>query len=129
MESLFPSNVRVVRRFGLVPDGDLGVWLRASNVVALPYRRILNSGSLLLAATFACPVILPSDTPLVRVYDGQDWVHSFDVEDPVESLAAVIVATAPGNVEHEQAAARFALDCTPYDMARAFLRLLEGARP
>ena len=46
-------------RLGFVPDDELQVHLRASDVVALPYREIFTSGSVLLAMSFGRAVIAP----------------------------------------------------------------------
>ena len=66
-----------------IPDGDIQVLMRAADVVALPYRRSLNSGVLALALTYGRPVLLPSNSgsvPLVNdpvapaavIYDQDD---------------------------------------------------------
>jgi beta-1,4-mannosyltransferase len=54
---------------GTIPDTDIQVLMRAADVVALPYRRSLNSGVLALALSFGRPVLLPADSgsvPLVN---------------------------------------------------------------
>lgn len=73
-------RVRLVR--GRVRDESLQDYLRAADVVALPYRAILNSGSAVLAASFDRPVVLPragagSD---LRALLGDEWVHTYDGE-------------------------------------------------
>lgn len=55
---------------GTVPDVDVQVLMRACDVVALPYRRSLNSGVLALALTFGRPVLLPDDSGSVPLVDG-----------------------------------------------------------
>ncbi|MDO7869179.1 glycosyltransferase [Nocardioides jiangxiensis] len=126
IDALVPANVWVVRHHDFLPDEEIGAWIQASNVLALPYRRILNSGSALLAATLARPVILPDDTPLVDVYAGQPWVASYPAgEGAAEALAEQLVRLAPGDAAREKAARDFAWDYTPYDMSREFLRLLD----
>jgi beta-1,4-mannosyltransferase len=130
VESSLPRNVDVVRRSTFVPDDELGLWLRASNVIVLPYQRILNSGSLLLAATYDRPCIVPDDSPLATVYRDEPWVQVFRTEgDHVSNLADVIVRMARGDGRAEDAARRFARSYTPFDMSRDYLRILDGIVP
>jgi beta-1,4-mannosyltransferase len=130
VESSLPRNVEIVRRTSFIPDDELAPWLRASNVVALPYRRVLNSGSMLLAATYDRPCIIPDDSPLARVYRGEPWVQVFKTQgDQVASLADVIVRMCRGDRRAEDAAHRFARTYTPFDMSRDYLRILDGLAP
>lgn len=127
IEAMLPEGVTVVRNHEYLDDADIAHWIQAANVIALPYRRILNSGSALLAATLGRPVVLPDDSPLVRVYADQPWVASYSVSpDPVGSLAEQLVRLAPGDPALEAAALDFAASYTPYDMSRDYLRLLEA---
>ncbi len=64
------SGVRLDLRY--IPDSDMPVYLGAADVVALPYHRLLTSGVLLLALSYARPVLAP-DVASVRelIHDGQ----------------------------------------------------------
>ncbi len=53
-----------------VPDVDMQVLMRACDLVALPYRRSLNSGVLALALTFGRPALLPSNSGSLPVVEG-----------------------------------------------------------
>ena len=57
-------NVRAKCRLhiGFVPDDEVSTYYAAADVVALPYRRIYQSGVLLMAMTFGRPVVV-SDLP------------------------------------------------------------------
>lgn len=126
LEGVMPKRARSVRWDRRVPDAKLASWVCAADVIALPYQRVLNSGSLLLAATFGRPVVVPSDTALASVYEGESWVHSYDA-DPgdVAPLAESIVGALRTATADSRAARRFARDWTPYDMSRAYLDVLE----
>ena len=50
------DNIRLVMEH--VAADDVQMYLRAADMVALPYREILNSGSALLALSFDCPVLV-----------------------------------------------------------------------
>jgi glycosyltransferase involved in cell wall biosynthesis len=51
---------RIVVHPTYVPDSELQNYFKAADVAVLPYNRILSSGSVLLAMSFGCPVIVPA---------------------------------------------------------------------
>lgn len=53
------AGPRVRTFFGYIPDDELQVYFASADAVALPFRHITNSSSLLLALEFGVPVILP----------------------------------------------------------------------
>jgi len=71
-ESLIEKlNVKPLCRLhvGFVPDQDVATYYAAADVVALPYRRIYQSGVLLMAMSYSRPVIvsdLPGMTEIVK---------------------------------------------------------------
>lgn len=68
------SNVRLDLRW--VPNEEVQTFFAASDLVVLPYRRILNSGAVMLALTFARPVLAP-DLGSMREHQetfGADWI-------------------------------------------------------
>lgn len=58
------SNRNIHVREGFVPDSKLPLIMGAADFVVLPYREILTSGSIMLAATYGKPVITPNLTTL-----------------------------------------------------------------
>jgi glycosyltransferase involved in cell wall biosynthesis len=81
------SNVRLdLRR---VPPEEVQLFFAAADLVVLPYRRILNSGAVMLALTFARPVLVP-DLGAMRDQQerfGGDWVRLYSGELAVDTLA------------------------------------------
>jgi len=73
------AEVRIHR--GLVPDERLQVYFNACDLVACPFRKVLNSGSLLLAMSFGRCVVAPrmGSLPEVACPDGY---FGYDPEDP-----------------------------------------------
>ena len=67
-----PSGCEIRAVPGLIPDDLLQVYYNAADVVALPFRAILNSGSALLAQSFARCVVAPAmgSLPEVLCDDG-----------------------------------------------------------
>jgi len=73
---------------GQVPDVDIQVLMRAADLVALPYRRSLNSGVLALALTFGRPVLLPAHSGALPLVEGGAAVVL--EEDGVDALTEAV---------------------------------------
>jgi beta-1,4-mannosyltransferase len=73
-------DVRIFPNF--VDRSDIQKFLRAADLVVLPYREILNSGSALLALSFDRPVLVPALGALseLREIVGPDWVRLYEGE-------------------------------------------------
>lgn len=83
-EAAADSRVRIAFQF--VKTEDVALYMQAADVVVLPYRAILNSGSALLALSFNRPILVPdlgSMGELRRDFGG-DWVQTFagDIDAP-----------------------------------------------
>ena len=82
------SNVRLDLRH--VPPEEVQLFFAAADLVVLPYRRILNSGVVMLSLTFARPVLVP-DLGAMRDQQerfGADWVRLYRGGLTVGALAA-----------------------------------------
>ena len=80
------SDVRLDLRW-VAPD-EVQTFFAASDLVVLPYRRILNSGAVVLALTFARPVLVP-DLGSMRDQQeafGADWIRLYEGELTVAEL-------------------------------------------
>ncbi|WP_164471736.1 glycosyltransferase [Halosimplex salinum] len=55
-----------------VPNDEVQLYMNAADIVALPYRDILTSGSALLAASFGRPVVAPTMGCVPAVVRGHD---------------------------------------------------------
>lgn len=66
------ADSRVRLHLDFVADAAVQVYLAAADWVVLPYRRILNSGSALLALSFGRPVVVPQRGALPElITDGE----------------------------------------------------------
>jgi glycosyltransferase involved in cell wall biosynthesis len=63
---------------GLVPDDRMQVFLRAADVLVLPYRDVLTSGSAVLGMTFGLPVVAPRIGCLPEALDGCSVLYDPD---------------------------------------------------
>ncbi|MEO1621793.1 MAG: glycosyltransferase [Cyanobacteria bacterium J06632_3] len=74
------QNARGIRLvMAHVAEDDIQLYLRAANLVVLPYREILNSGSALLALSFDCPILVPELGSLGELQGlvGDSWVMTY----------------------------------------------------
>ncbi len=130
LEEALPAGVRVIRHHEYVPDDELGTWFAAADLMVFPYRRVLNSGSLLASATFGRPAILPGEQHLVAEFGDQEWVSFFDPsDDSAAGLADAIAQALPTAAERRAAATSYALEYTTYDMAWDYFDILAGETP
>jgi glycosyltransferase involved in cell wall biosynthesis len=132
VEDAAEGDPRVVLRLEFVPMVEAERYFRAADLIVLPYREILNSGSALLGLSFDRPVHLPpgDTTEELRRTVGGDWVHAGSLE-PENLLAALETTQAlPERTRGEHLAAFepeavAALHASAY---RALCRLGPGAR-
>ena len=83
-----------------IPDDALQVYFNACDLVALPFRKILSSGSLLLAMSFGCPVVAPRLGSIPEVACPEGW-FDYDAANPrglAEALSKAMVAAASSDL-------------------------------
>lgn len=80
------SRIRVDIRH--IPHHEVQFYMRSADLVVLPFREILNSGSAILALSFGCRVLVPSVGAMSELHGmmGSDWVRLFDGELTAEIL-------------------------------------------
>jgi beta-1,4-mannosyltransferase len=87
------GDERVILHLSHVPDGEVQRYLRAADVVMLPYRAVLNSGAALLALSFDRPIVAPSLGSFRELVGavGEEWVRTYegDLSDQVVEDALV----------------------------------------
>jgi glycosyltransferase involved in cell wall biosynthesis len=130
VDAHMPHNLAVFRRHTVLTDSEIAAWVSASDVMVLPYRGILNSGSMMLAATFGVPVVLPNLDHLVDEFGDQEWITFFEERDEDEvrwaSIAEAIEMTFDDRRHKSRAAAEFARAYTPWDMTKAYADLVDS---
>ncbi|HUQ15890.1 MAG TPA: glycosyltransferase [Gemmatimonadales bacterium] len=75
-----------------VPDEDVQRYLRAADLVVLPFRDITNSASALLALSFDRPVLVPALGAMgeLQALAGADWVCTYEEQLTSDVLAAAL---------------------------------------
>lgn len=126
IERELPIGVPTVRRHSFISDAHISRWFAACDVLVFPYERVLNSGSVLLSATFARPCILPAEPHLVAEYGSQPWVSFYGTgHDQASALADSIVAALAPSEDVRSAAARFASEYSTLHMAWDYVQIIE----
>lgn len=78
---------RILMRMGAIDESEVQTYYNAADFAILPFEKILNSASFMLAKTFGCPVVVPEIGSLMDYADP-----ALDVLYPAQSpLAEVLV--------------------------------------
>jgi glycosyltransferase involved in cell wall biosynthesis len=74
------GDKRVITQLRLIPAAEVQVILRSADLVVLPFRDILNSGSALLALSFDRPVLVPDLGSMREIQQlvGDTWLRTYD---------------------------------------------------
>lgn len=59
LEASIQANPNIITRFEYVPDDDIQIYFNAADVVVLPFKDLLTSGSIILAMSFGKAIIAP----------------------------------------------------------------------
>ena len=108
------SNSDVLLSFEFVNRYDVQKYLRAADLVILPFREILNSGSALLALSFDRPILVPTYGALAELREivGPDWVRLYDGDITPEIIDAAVQWTRTRQTEPD---ARAPIDALNWD--------------
>jgi beta-1,4-mannosyltransferase len=73
------ADPRVRLKLDHIPEAEVQCYLRAADLVVLPFSEITNSGSALLALSFDRPVLLPALGAMseLQALVGDDWVRTY----------------------------------------------------
>jgi beta-1,4-mannosyltransferase len=82
IKQLATLDQRVKLHLDFVPKDDVQKYFAAANLVILPYREILNSGSALLSLSFNKPILVPCKGAMSELKNqvGEDWVRTYEGE-------------------------------------------------
>lgn len=88
LEAVVGSMRKIRLHLGYIPDEAVQRFFRAADLVVLPFRKILNSASALLALSFDRPVLVPALGSMQELSArvGADWVRTY----PGELTTAVL---------------------------------------
>lgn len=128
IEDNIRNDIPIYRKHTRLSDAEMSDWVGATDIMVLPYKGILNSGSMHLAATFNTPVVLPNLWHLREEYSGEEWVLFYDEgetqEQTYQNLSEAIVEATQNYPARVKSARSFAERFTPFDMTRRFNNIL-----
>ena len=72
-----------------IPETDMQLYMRASDLIVLPFTEILNSGSAFLSLSFDKPILVPQKGALgeLQTQIGETWVRTYTGELSPEILS------------------------------------------
>lgn len=82
LEHIAAGDPRVVLHLDYIPDADVACYIRAADLIVLPFRNILNSGSAILALSLDRPALVPAKGSMseLQEFAGPDWVRLYSGE-------------------------------------------------
>jgi beta-1,4-mannosyltransferase len=95
IDSACTDDRRVSARLEYVPDAELAREVGQSQLVVLPFDRVTNSGSLILALSLDRPVLVPA-TPLTEELAdevGSEWVLTYHPPLDADALGRALAST------------------------------------
>jgi beta-1,4-mannosyltransferase len=107
------KNPKIMLRLEFIPDEEIQLYLNACDWVALTYRKILNSGSALLALSFKRPVIATNKGSLSELITNGETGFLF--EQPEDLVKAIDHALATPIEKWEQMCDRAYAVAQQYD--------------
>jgi glycosyltransferase involved in cell wall biosynthesis len=98
IEEIAARDKRIVLRLEYIPDADVASYIRAADLVAAPFRNILNSGSAVLALSLDRPVLVPAKGAMTELqqFAGAEWVRLYSGELTSETLQQHLDAAIEG---------------------------------
>jgi glycosyltransferase involved in cell wall biosynthesis len=86
------NDSRIQLHLRRIPDDEVQTFFSATDLVVLPFREIMNSGSAVLALSFDRPVLVPAigSMPELQMRVGDDWVRTYAGELNAPELSAAI---------------------------------------
>jgi glycosyltransferase involved in cell wall biosynthesis len=106
-----------------IPDEHVQVLFRAADVAVLPYRRVLNSGVLMLALTFGTPAVAPENA-VTREAASSGLVHLFEASSD-DDLARAVLEAVGRRHRRGELPADFRARYDPTSIAGEFARQLQ----
>lgn len=128
-DELTRGVARIIRSHNFIPEEELSTWMRLIDVMALPYRTVLNSGSVALAATFGVPVVTPREAGFVADIASEPWLTTYESleDEQISALTAALLTRLDQGLAIDTSAIEWSREYTPYEMSKRFTRaVLEG---
>jgi glycosyltransferase involved in cell wall biosynthesis len=82
IEHIAARDPRVLLQLRYIRDSEVASFIRAADLIVLPFREILNSGSAVLALALDRPILVPGKGTMqeLQEFAGVEWVHLYSGE-------------------------------------------------
>ena len=82
IEHIAARDPRVLLQLRYITDTEVASYIRAADLISLPFREILNSGSAVLALSLDRPLLVPAKGAMreLQEFAGVEWVHLYSGE-------------------------------------------------
>jgi beta-1,4-mannosyltransferase len=82
IEHIAARDPRVLLQLRYITDSEVAFYIRAADLILLPFREILNSGSAVLALSLDRPVLVPAKGSMTELqqFAGAEWVRLYSGE-------------------------------------------------
>ena len=125
LRKLIKAHPRVHAYLAFIAHEQLQLYVKAADVIVLPYRKTLNSGALLAALSFGRPVIAPAEGCIAEVLDPS-FALGFDINDDNGFAAALAKIEVLRTPQARRAARDFADSYRSEAMSRQFFEGILG---
>ncbi|WP_052055448.1 glycosyltransferase [Myxosarcina sp. GI1] len=123
IEQAARKNPKIQLRLEYIPDEDIQIYMNACDWVVLPYQKILNSGSVLLALSFARPVIAPQKGSIPELISNKKQGYCYDKD--CNLLATINNALATTDEEWEEMCTQAYALAQKYDWSKIGYQLYQ----
>lgn len=121
MEAATDADNRIIYIPQAIPESDLHFYFNAADIVVLPFRKILTSGSVMLAMSFGKPLVVP-DFEVIRETVAKEDVWWFSPGNADSLRSALNQAAQTRSPEMGQANLQIAKNMTWQNLAKETLR-------
>ncbi len=76
------ADKRIIDILEFIPDDDIQIYMNTADIVVLPYKDVLTSGSAILSMSFGKPIIAPRSGCITDTIDEKGgFLYSTEIED------------------------------------------------
>jgi len=98
LKNIAAADTRIHLHLDYIPADEVARYIRAADLMVLPFRAILNSGSAILSLALDRPVLVPTKGSMfeLRTFAGAEWVRLYSGDLTSELLQCELKAAIGG---------------------------------
>jgi len=133
LKSQAREDERIKLHLNFVPKDQVQYYFGAADLVALPFRKIWNSGSAMLALSFDRPILVPARDVFIELQRqiGTEWIRTYQGELTALEVQGALAWALDTQRDASAPLERFGWPRIAEDTLRCYLNLLgnEGEQP